>query len=329
MKANTNNGLLSEEQMELRRSGIGASEIAAVCGISPWSSALDVWMRKATATRDPLIGGGIDTMATRIGNALEEPLRLMYEMQTGLSVSKPDITFRHPLHPFILATPDGLLDFVPDMPAKGLEIKNVGARMVRAWEEAETESGVPDYVEMQCRQNMAVLGYETWDVAALLGGSDFRIFTVQRDLELENVMIDAARNFWEEYVIGDTPPPESDPERQRALLAALFPKNADKEYKVPPDPELFNDLCLQLQRIGGKIKVLSGEKTDTENALIAMVGDDYGIEGKAGKFCWGLQNGSASYKDIAVELAGGKIPDELIEKHRSAPKRVARFYPAK
>lgn len=305
---------LSGEQMELRQHGIGASEIAAVCGISPWATAADIWLRKRTPTREPLVTTELDSLAIRLGNTLEEPLRLMYEQETGLEVDKPIFTYRHPLYNYILATPDGIGKGV------GLEIKNVGARMISAW-----ENGVPDYVELQCRQNMAVLDIDRWDVAALLGGSDFQIFTIERDAELEQTMIEAATFFWENYILTDTPPPTEDPEKQRELLKALFPGREGKECIAPEDVTGFYDACNQLAKLKETEKVLYAEKTELENQIISMIGDDYGIEYDQFKFTWGLQAGSTSYKEIAEELAGGKIPAELIEKHRGAAKRVARF----
>lgn len=320
----TTGSLLTEEQMEIRQHGIGASEIAAVCGISPWASPLDVWMRKATPNRPPLIDGNIDSMAIRIGNTLEEPLRAMYARETGLEekhIFKPTKTSAHTDYPFILATPDGLInDDNYRCKFRGLEIKNVGGRMASAW-----ENGVPDYVELQCRQNMAVLDLDRWDVAALIGGSDFQIHTIERDLELEQTMIEAAKFFWENYVLTDTPPPEDDPEKQRELLKALFPGREGKECKPPEDVTTFYDLCNALAKIKETEKVIASEKADIENQIIEMIGDDYGIEYDQFRFTWGVQAGSTSYKDIAEELCGGKVHADLIEKHRGAAKRVARF----
>jgi len=313
---------LSDEQVELRQSGIGASEIAAVCGISPWASPLDVWMRKHTPEREPLITTELDSMAIRLGNTLEEPLRELYSNEVGLIVQKPDITYRHPIHDFILATPDGIC-YAPNAAHSvecGLEIKNVGARMISAW-----NNGVPDYVELQCRQNMAVLNIDRWDVATLLGGSDFQIFTIERDLELEQTIIEAAKYFWENYILTNTPPPENDPDKRRELLKALFPGREDKECVAPDDVVAFYDACNTLAKLKETEKVLSAEKAEVENQIIEMIGDYYGIEYDEFKFTWGLQAGSTSYKDIATELAGGKIDPALIEKYRGAPKRVARF----
>jgi hypothetical protein len=66
-----------------------------------------------------------------------------------------------------------------------------------------------------------------------------------------------------------------------------------------------------------------------ENSLCEMVGDGYGIQGAWGKFIWPQKRGQVSWKDVALELAGGKVPQALIEKHRGAPSRATMFYGAK
>lgn len=316
--------LLSKEQQRIRETGIGASEIAAVCGLSPWMSPTDVWMRKRTPVRAPLVDGSSNNMAMRIGNLLKEPLRRLYEREAGYHVAMPEATFRHPQYPFILATPGGICDDGDGVfYNRGLEIKNVGARMARAWEDAER--GMPEYVELQARQNMAVLGYDRWDVAALLGGSDFRIFTLERDADAEQNLIEAATYFWEAYVLTDTPPPEPDPARRRELLKALFPGRKGKQCKPPQDAAGFDGLCRELAKIRDTEKAIDAEKAGIENQLFQMIGDDYGIEHGPFKFTWGVQAGLTNYKDIAEDLAGGRVPPDLIEKYRGAPKRVARF----
>lgn len=315
--------LLSKEQLELRQTGIGASEIAGVLGISPWATKTDIWMRKRTATRGPLVDGNIDTMATRIGNVFEEPIRRYYEMETGLTVKKFDETLRHPDYHFILATPDGYaypheraLEFT-----HGVEIKNVGARMMGAWED-----GVPDYYELQCRQCMAVLGIGRWDVAAVLGGSQFVTYIIERDLDIEQFMIEGARDFWENYVEKDIAPPSQDPDAQRRLLQALFPKHLNKSYKVPTDPEYFKELCEEYANIQEQEKALKEEKTSVQNSLIEMVGDAYGIDDPyTGKVSYGFQQGRTNYKNLATDLAGGSISDALMEKYRGEGSRVFRF----
>ena len=47
-----------QEWHEWRRAGLGASEAGAVCGLSPWSSALAVWLEKTGRTQAGRPDGG-------------------------------------------------------------------------------------------------------------------------------------------------------------------------------------------------------------------------------------------------------------------------------
>ena len=49
-----------------RRSGIGGSDIAAILGLSPWKTAVDVWLDKTGQREDDTVG---DAEAVRWGVA--------------------------------------------------------------------------------------------------------------------------------------------------------------------------------------------------------------------------------------------------------------------
>src|SRR5690606_30061072 len=121
---------------------------------------------------------------------------------------------------YILATADGIIS----SENKGLEIKMVGRHMVKDWDKCPRGT-VPLYVEMQCRQNMAVYNKDKWDVFACLGGTSFEKFTVPRNDKYEKQIIDLASDFSLNYVMKDVPPPETNPDALERLIAALYPKS--------------------------------------------------------------------------------------------------------
>ena len=43
---------------------------------------------------------------------------------------------------------------------------------------------------------MAVTGFVVADVAVLIGGSDFRLYEVPADAELQQMLVDAEAEFW-------------------------------------------------------------------------------------------------------------------------------------
>jgi predicted phage-related endonuclease len=69
---------------------------------------------------------------------------------------------------------------------------------------------------------MAITECQSADLAVLIGNSDFRVFTIDRDLELEELILSHALHFWSEHVIGQKPPAPSNVQD----AALLFPKES-------------------------------------------------------------------------------------------------------
>jgi hypothetical protein len=94
-----------------RRTGIGASEVAAVLGLSPYESPLDVYCRKLG-----LVPEKAETEAMRWGLRLEPLLAAEYAERTGYPLVATQVFLRHPDKPFLLATLDGVRASRPRRP---------------------------------------------------------------------------------------------------------------------------------------------------------------------------------------------------------------------
>jgi predicted phage-related endonuclease len=102
----------------------------------------------------------------------------------------------------------------PDTPAvvdgtftanKLLECKTSSAFSKNDWGEPGTDQVPPLYL-VQCAWYMAITECQSADLAVLIGNSDFRVYTIDRDLELEELILSHALHFWGEHVIEQTPP---------------------------------------------------------------------------------------------------------------------------
>ena len=119
---------LSPEQIARRREGISASEMAAIVGLDPYRSPIDVFLDK-TGRAAPFAGNE----RTHWGNLLEDPIRNDYATRRGLLVTVPG-TLDHPTLPWAKATPDGVC-YMPDSayPCRGLEIKTHSFRVAHLY----------------------------------------------------------------------------------------------------------------------------------------------------------------------------------------------------
>jgi len=87
-----------------------------------------------------------------------------------------------------------------------LECKTANPFSRAQWGEVGSDQ-IPMSYLCQCIWYMAITGIEKTDLAVLFGNADFRIYTIVRDPELENLILEKAHHFWHEHVLKDIPPP--------------------------------------------------------------------------------------------------------------------------
>jgi putative phage-type endonuclease len=182
--------------LEDRRTGIGGSDVGPILGVSPYRTPLDVFRDKRGELAD-----SPETAPMRWGNLLEPVVRQEYSSETGREVLMPTGILRHQRHDFMLANLDG---FTSD----GRIYEGKTARIAQGWGEPGTDE-VPQVYLFQVQHYMAVTGYPVADIAVLIGGSDFRIYTVEADAELHDMLMDVEAEFWRRVQENDPPDPIS------------------------------------------------------------------------------------------------------------------------
>jgi len=182
------------EWLEARRRGIGGSDAAVVLGLSRWKTPYQLWQEKTGLIADD----DKDTPVMYWGRTLEAVIRAHYQTATGLYIEVPPKQLRHPENNWMIANVDGLTSN-----GKILEIKT--ARTADGWGEEGTDE-VPDAYALQVQHYMAVTGRKMADIAVLIGGSDFRIYSIGADVQLQSDLIKAESAFWE--LVQKRAPPE-------------------------------------------------------------------------------------------------------------------------
>ena len=176
----------------LSRFGVGASEIAAACGISRYRTRFGLWLEKTG--RAPGFAGNFHT---RLGQLCEPHIRQLYANARHDAVEIPPASVFHPEHPWARCTPDGIV--LPHR-TRLLQIKAMGyftGRRLRF-------DGPPVEIEAQCQWEMFVTGAEEVDLAILIGSD---------------------RLEWERFVLGEIENPAD--VFSRAMLE-VFPVYRDE-----------------------------------------------------------------------------------------------------
>lgn len=87
--------------LEGRRTGIGGSDVAAVLGLNPWKTPLDVWNDKLGLSEDK----GMSEPAYW-GTVLEDTVAKEFQLRTGKRVQKVSHQFADPETPWAIANID-------------------------------------------------------------------------------------------------------------------------------------------------------------------------------------------------------------------------------
>lgn len=247
------------EWLAQRRTGIGGSDVAAILGLSKWRSPLDVYMDK-TADEPAEIP---DTASMEWGRRLEPVIREKYAEATGTVVIKPEDTYRGGEgREFMIANYDGIVLGADGMPTKILEIKT--ARTSAGWGDEGTDE-IPEYYITQVQHYLAISGLPAADVAVLIGASDFRIYTVPADLELQKLLIEEERKFW--TLVQDRTPPAP-----RTLAEVQRVYAAPAGGKVEASAEIARDVVC-LETLLRRIKESKDEADEVQARICAYMAD--------------------------------------------------------
>jgi putative phage-type endonuclease len=269
---------LSIEQMEFRRTGIGASESPCLIGVSPFGSPISVWAEK--------MGLSIDepTMAMNVGNFLEDGLARLYAHETKRTVAHFG-SIRHPKYPWMICTPD-LCVFGERRIA---QIKMVGMWMVHHWEE-----GVPDYVEVQVQHEMEVTDADVCDVVALLGGTDFRIIPIERDRSMGADLVEVCGDFYKRHVLTGEMPEVDGSEAATLALRERFRQRRTTFLPATDEAEAWGRKWLDADE---RMATGSADRELAAQKLKTLIGENEGIEGECFRATWKAnKNGVRSFK---------------------------------
>lgn len=272
--------MLTAEQLEARRSGVGGSEVAALLGLHPFIGPLDVYLSKVEGYSTPP-----NTDMER-GSFLEDGIARWYASREheGRELLEPP-QWVHPREPVARCSPDRLVDLGGDV-LRLLSIK-CPRRAGDEWGE-HGGSTVPVYAVLQLQWEDYVgcaLGKQLdpqSDLAALVEG-DLRVYHVRRDTELQGWLVTKVRAWWAEHVVPQEPPPVDGSPGASLWLRRRFPRNNRSMVQASlEDDGLLLDLREQERAL---------EKVEKAYALARQrvelrIGEAEGITSPLGTITW-------------------------------------------
>jgi len=253
--------------LDARRGGIGASEIAAVAGLSRRRGPWDVWSSKVDGTElEP-------SDAMRWGQFIESRIVDWWARETGRWVG-PGGLFRHPEHDWLIATPDAvvyepgldyLINGVQSQVQAVVDAKNAGWHMGGDWD----DDGAPVEYICQITWQMLAVGVTDGYLVAAIGGKPptERHFTLDDDLAA--ALTARGAGFWD-LVQTRTPPPLDGSAPAGKWLAARY-ADADPDATVDLDDDDVAALRQWLE-LDQRIADLELAQKTVENAVKEHLG---------------------------------------------------------
>ena len=249
-----------------RLTGLGGSDLGAILRLNPYRTEVDVWAEK-TGRAAP----SESSLAMRFGSFAEQFVASEYAAQTGQAVERYTPMLRHPTAPII-----GHVDRLV-IPAGQKRASHMGKIRTDRLLEAKTASAfqaykaeewgpggtdqVPAAYLVQVATYRILTGCPHADLAVLFGNQELRVYHLERDVELEEMILARASEWWANHIIKDTPPaPVSD-----ADVRLLYPRSAPQKA-VAATLEMLGDVEA-LRRVRKQI----GELKLDEDALAISV----------------------------------------------------------
>ena len=251
--------LINQDFTQDRTKYLGGSDIGAILGLSAYKSPLDVWLEKTGKSTNH-----VDNLPVRFGTFAESFVASEYAKATGYNLVESSNAVCYPGHPYLQGHIDRFVLNKPDLPlfdagactaSHLLECKTANPFAQSQWGEPGSDE-VPMSYLAQCHWYLCLTKLERCDLAVLFGNSDFRIYQIHHDAELESTLLETAINFWQNYVQADTPP---DP-KTLADYQKLFAK------EVPGKTiEASDQICMLIDTVKDINAVIDAKKQELED----------------------------------------------------------------
>lgn len=255
-----------EAWLRARTAGIGGSDVGPICGVSPFTSARQIYLSKTGQYEDALNPNEAAKERMYFGTLLEPVVAAEFAKRTGLRIVDIKASLINKEMPWAIANIDRLVVDETGKPLGILECKTTSEYMNDEWESGDI---LMSYI-YQLNWYFWVMGLDTGWFACLVGGNKFYHYQVFRNDDLLNqIIIPAAYKFWHENVLA-----LKEPEMQSVdtEFANSFYADVDKNSELVMDDDITNDLANTVFECKAKIKEITAIMEEAQNRIKDRLG---------------------------------------------------------
>jgi len=263
----------SPEWYGLRGTGIGASEIGAVLGVSPYASPLTVYLDKVEGSdnseqSEPMFWG------LKLERVITDEVARRAEV---VLCGSPGI-LRSTEYPWMIASPD-------DVTVEGepVEVKNL------AWgyRDEEWEVAIPELYYLQCQQQIKVMGAERCLFGALTHGQRLVWEWIARDESAIQRIVHGGSAFWDRVMRRDPPASDGHPRDRERLASRAAAQGPDAVELYEQDVQMLTDEWQERRGMRLRLEKESKEIKRLEDAAANQIAQK--LNGKSGYTVTGWQ----------------------------------------
>ena len=283
----------------------GASEAAAACNVSKYSSALELYLSKRGELEIEFTPEQQHIMS--MGTRLEPIILDCYEEKQDCILERSQPMFFHPVWSFMAASPDAIAR--PRDRERNdswsVDAKATNWRMLDKTGDDQDRFGddgtdqVPMSYLLQFQVQMAVLGCERCDCPVLVDGRELRIYTVTRNDDLIKQIALAEAELSERIISGDPPEPNFEHTGTLKVLQRMF---GHEVGKVADLSEEEHDLWTRKEQLSSNIKMMEEELKEI-----------------SGRLTWAMEDAEIGrFPDASIELKKIIVKSSIVKEYTRA-----------
>ena len=287
------------EWLEIRKSGIGSSEVATIVGLNPFETPYQLWRRKLgmDAPKE-------ETFAMKAGHYLEDAVSLFWQDATGREVIKRstgDWLIRSNERPYIQVSPDRTywLDGKHNDSNKGiLECKTT--------QRSIDEDDLPKHWFCQVQYQLGGAELTQGSIAWLTQGREFGYKDLAFVPEFYEWLVCEVDKFWTDNILGKQEPSAI------SVQDVLIKYNKHTDGKVIEVAEDIYHTYNNLKIVKDEIAALEQKKTEFEDRIKMCFGDAEAISyGGQTLATWKASKDSEKFDAKAFQAANPELAKEF------------------
>lgn len=237
---------------------LGGSDVAAILGISPWRTPLDVYLDKVQPRAEQPDQNKARLFAR--GKRMEPYVIDLLAEETGAVIVARGHRYIDRELPFIAAEIDA-----ETLDGANVEIKTVSPFKAKEWGEQQSDE-IPLHYAAQAMHGLMVTGAPRCIFGVLIGGDDFRIYEVRRDEPTIAGIRAKEVEFWERVQRLDPPEPTTATDVMRLY------GQGDDAVAIEADDQAETE-WLRLKSITEDLKRLGDQADQLKESLQVRMGN--------------------------------------------------------